>query len=398
MADGEKKSFLDRMIERVDKLDANSVQAYILHLSRERGFFETVFNAVQEGILVVDRRLKIRYHNRAAKELLGLPDDLEKIRLSQFLQNVDWRRILKLDEEEWTKMSRQEVEILYPQHRYLQFYLVPHHEETEFATVILRDVTESRTRTLQELETETINFIAMLAGEVAHEVGNPLNSLYLNLQLLNHMAEKDGDFDMDDAKEMLTACRDEVERLDNIINQFLHAIRPGKQKLKKVNVKDLLIETLNFMQKEIEIRDVEIKCHFPDVLPILTGNASRLKQAFFNILRNAVQSMPQGGSIDVTCSYDDDYVMIEFADTGQGISSERLNRIFDPFKSFRKGGTGLGMMIIEKVMREHGAEMTIETKENEGTSVIIRFPRPGRRVRVLPEADENIPEQETEDV
>ncbi|MFA6715439.1 MAG: PAS domain-containing protein, partial [Victivallaceae bacterium] len=113
-----KESFLDRFIERVDSIDANSLQAYILHLSREKGFFETIFNAVEEGILVVDRSLHIRYHNRAAAELLGLPDDIERVRLSQFLQNVDWFSILKQDADEWTRMSRQEIEIRYPEHRY----------------------------------------------------------------------------------------------------------------------------------------------------------------------------------------------------------------------------------------------------------------------------------------
>ena len=122
MVSKKKDSFLDRFIERVDSMDANSLQAYILHLSREKGFFETIFNAVEEGILVVDRGLRIRYHNQAAKDLLGLPDDLDKIRLSQFLQNVDWFRILKQDEDEWTRMSRQEIEIMYPKHRYVQFY------------------------------------------------------------------------------------------------------------------------------------------------------------------------------------------------------------------------------------------------------------------------------------
>ena len=114
-----RKNFLDRFSERVEDFDVNSRQAYILRLVRERGFFETVFNAVEEGILVVDRRLKIRYFNRAAKELLALPDDITRLRVSQLLQGVDWRRILRDDEEEWTRVARQEVEILYPVRRFI---------------------------------------------------------------------------------------------------------------------------------------------------------------------------------------------------------------------------------------------------------------------------------------
>ncbi|MDD5697694.1 MAG: ATP-binding protein [Victivallaceae bacterium] len=382
-----KKSFLDRFIERLDSIDANSLQAYILHLSREKGFFETIFNAIEEGILVIDRRLRIRYHNQAAKELLGLPDDLENIRLAQFLQNIDWYRILKQDEDEWTRMSRQEIEIMYPKHRYLQFYLVPHSEDAGFATVILRDVTESRQRTMQELETETSNYVSMLAGEVAHEIGNPLNSLYLNLQLLNRMFEADEPPNLEEAREMLHACRGEVERLDNIINQFLHAIRPGETAMVNLDLKEVIIDTLTFMQREIEARNISVKCSWPEILPKIYGDVGQLKQAFFNILRNAIQAMPQGGKIDVNGFYDDDYVILEFIDSGDGISAHKLNRMFDPFKSFKKGGTGLGMMIIERVLRGHGAEMSVDTKEGEGTAIVVKFPRPGRRIRVLNAAE-----------
>lgn len=378
-----KNSFLDRFIERVDSIDANSLQAYILHLSREKGFFETIFNAVEEGILVVDRRLKIRYHNQAARELLGLPEDVSKTRLSQFLRNIDWYRILKQDEDEWTRMSRQEIEIMYPKHRYIQFYLVPHSEDSSFATVILRDVTESRQRTMQELETETSNYVSMLAGEVAHEIGNPLNSLYLNLQLLNHMFSPDEEPDLDESREMLKVCRNEVERLDNIINQFLHAIRPGESEMLDIDIRDVIVDTLTFMQTEIETKKISVKCNWPEILPKIYGDVAQLKQAFFNILRNAIQAMPQGGQIGVNGFYNDEFIVLEFTDTGHGISADKLNHMFDPFKSFKKGGTGLGMMIIERVLRLHGAEMSVDTEEGEGTAIVIKFPRPGRRIRVL---------------
>ncbi|MHB9138739.1 MAG: sensor histidine kinase [Victivallaceae bacterium] len=382
-----KKSFLDRFLERVDSIDSNSVQAYILRLSREKGFLETVFNAIQEGILVVDRRLKIRYHNKAAKELLGLPDDLDHLRLSHFLRNVDWHRILQEDEDEWFRVSRQEIEILYPAHRYLQFYLVPTEEKDGYASVILRDVTETRNRTIKELETEKIQAISMLAASVAHEIGNPLNSLYLNLQLLQRMfadKSKKG-FDRDSAAEMVEAARDEVERLDNIINQFLHAIRPGHLKMVPVDMKNLIIETLNFMRQEIENRAVNVKCEWPEFLPKISGDPAQLKQAFYNILKNAVQAMPEGGGIDVICSYDEDWLELEFADTGEGISAKNLGRIFEPFQTFKKEGTGLGMLVIERIVREHGAELSLQTMEGKGTSIVIKFPRHGKRVRVLPE-------------
>ena len=179
-----RKSFLERFSDRLGELDATNRQAYILRLARDRGFFETVFNAVEEGILVVDRKLRIRYANRAAHDMLALPEDIATIRVPQLIQGVDWRRILHEDENEWVRLARQEVEILYPEPRFIQFYLVPLPEDAALAAVILRDVTESRRKTMNELESETVKAVSLLAAGVAHEIGNPLNSLYLNLQII----------------------------------------------------------------------------------------------------------------------------------------------------------------------------------------------------------------------
>ncbi len=381
-----KQKFIDRLIQRMDSMDSSNLQSFLLKLYHEKGFLDTLLNAMQEGILVINHDLRIIYHNHAAAEILGLPEDLSNIRLSQFLGNVNWRKIMELDEEEWLRLSSQEVEIMYPVHRYVHFYLMPHGAESGLGTVILRDITESRSRTLKELEAETDRAVSMLAAEVAHEIGNPLNSLYLNLQLLQQELNDDGEeFDRAEATEMIRVARGEVERLDNIINQFLRAIRPGHPKLIPLDLGALLIETLKFMDKEIDNRSITVNFSHPEVLPMISGDAAQLKQAFYNIIKNAIQAMPEGGSLAISSEFDADYVTIEFVDSGQGISAEHLSRLFQPFHTTKKDGSGIGMMIIERVMREHGASISVQSREGKGTSILLRFPRIGRRLHILPQ-------------
>lgn len=378
------QNFLDRFSERVEDLDANSRQAYILRLVRERGFFETVFNAVDEGILVIDRRLKIRYFNRAAKELLALPEDITKIRVSQLLQGVDWRRILREDEEEWTRVARQEIEILYPVRRFVQFYLVPYPEDAGLAAVIIRDVTESRIKTMNDLENETTQAVSKLAAGIAHEIGNPLNSLYLNLQLLERSLGDPGNFAIDDSLEMVKTCKEEVERLDSIIHRFLTAIRPGEPNFTAVNVRQLIIDVLNFMRPEIETRLIVIKCTWDsEDLPPIQGDAGQLKQAFYNIIRNAVQAMSNGGVLNIYGYSDADFLTIEFSDSGCGVTPQELSTMFTAFKTNKSGGNGIGMMIIERVCREHGADFGIFSVPGRGAVFQVRFPRGNRRLRML---------------
>ncbi len=380
-------SFLDRFIERLDAIDSNSLQAYIVHLFRERGFFESVFNAIQEGILVIDRHLKIQYFNHAAQLILGLPEDCRKLRIAQLLPQLEWRRILGEDVEEWTRLTRQEIEIAYPARRWIQVYLVPAagDDQKGFATVILRDVTERRQQTDAELESRTARVVAMLAGSVAHEIGNPLNSLYLNLQLLEHSLREDGDFDRAEALETVESCRGEVERLDTLIAQFLNAVRPSKPEFQPVDLRQLLLESLKFMGREVEQRQLSVRCEFPDLWPRISGDPAQLKQAFYNIIKNAAQAMSSGGELVISGEFDDEQVILRFADSGKGVNARELSLMFEPFASFKKGGNGLGMMIIERVVREHGATMALDSAPEQGLTLTIRFPREGRRLRLLEE-------------
>jgi signal transduction histidine kinase len=152
------------------------------------------------------------------------------------------------------------------------------------------------------------------------------------------------------------------------------------------------------MRQEIEMRTINVRCEWPEILPKIKGDPGQLKQAFYNIFKNAIQAMPEGGELDVICSYDEEWLELEISDNGQGISQENIGRIFEPFKSFKKGGTGIGMMIIERIIREHGADLQLQTAAGKGTSIVIRFPRRNRRIRVLPEAvtQQNQPENSPE--
>ena len=118
---------------------------------------------------------------------------------------------------------------------------------------------------------------------------------------------------------------------------------------------------------------------------MISGDAEQLKQAFYNIIKNAAQAMSNGGELVITGTIDENSVNLGFADSGKGVNVQELSRMFEPFASFKKGGNGLGMMIIERVVRAHGAKLLLDTAPDEGMTITISFPRENCRVRMLPE-------------
>ncbi len=385
------KSFLDRLIDRMDRLDPASIQTYVLRLVREKGFLEAIFNTIQEGVIVIDSALKIRYINTAAQQLLGIQEEAGTQRIDRYLRDVDWAPLLDADPQQWHRISRQEIEVFYPVHRYLSFYLVPVRTDNSaadipLATLILRDVTEAQKDTEKTIESQRVQAITMLAAGVAHELGNPLNSLNIHLQLLSRTVAQLTDRAVaDEIEDLLNVATHEVERLDSIVTNFLRAVRPVPPTLRRITVQKVLAEALAFMRLEIENRKIRVDASLPQDIPRVMADADQLKQAFYNIIRNAVQAMPEGGLLQIVCTVSDEFVDVRFADTGSGISPEDLSCIMEPYFSTTAGGTGLGLLIVERIVRSHGGELVIESSD-EGAAFTVRLPLRDRQVRLLESA------------
>jgi two-component system, sporulation sensor kinase E len=140
---------------------------------------------------------------------------------------------------------------------------------------------------------------------------------------------------------------------------------------------------LRFQQSEFADRGLEVEAETPADLPAVMADRNQLKQVFFNITKNAMEAMQPGGRLRIKTRADDDDVYLLFGDTGSGIKPEDLVRLFQPYHTTKPGGTGLGLMIVQRIMREHGGQVGIESKEGVGTVVTLQFPRKDRRVRML---------------
>ncbi|MSR65071.1 MAG: PAS domain S-box protein [Verrucomicrobiae bacterium] len=382
-----KSSFLDKLIGRIDRIDPESLQAYMLKLVREKGFLETVFNTIEEGIIVTDAAGKISYLNRATTELLGIPATTGVgSHVSKYLPEMDWKKISSADREEWRKVLSRELEVFYPKQRLIHFYVMPLDDEGEQAgglIIILRDITETQRKTEATIESEKTASITLLAAGVAHEIGNPLNSLHIHMQLLERELKRLPQDQTAKLREYVAVAKDEVGRLDTIVTQFLRAVRPARPNLEVGSINEVVREVVAFLKREITNRDILVEKELSSTLPHILFDRAQLKQAFFNIIKNAMHAMGKGGILHVSTGSTSDHVVVAFRDTGGGISEENLSKVFKPYFTTKEEGSGLGLMIVQRIVRDHGGEIEIESDVGRGTTVRILLPLRERRMRLL---------------
>ena len=401
-----KAGFLEKLIERLGRIGPEEVQNYFLRLAQEKGFLETVFNAIQEGIIVTDSKGRITYLNDAACDLFGIDaNDAIGKRLDERVRGLDWESLT----QSGGPISR-DMEIFYPENRFINFYIVPlmiEHRETgeridkKPATLtaserfpndqsdrvghamILRDITESRRSAQQTLESERLNALMLLAAGVAHEIGNPLNSLHIHLQLMERKVRDLHDNAKTQVQESIDVARSEIARLDSIVTQFLRAIRPSQPQLHPENINAIVEEAVRFFTPEIQDRDIVVEQELRADLPLLQTDRDQMKQAFYNVIKNSLEAMKRRGILRIRTNMDDTHVLISFIDTGGGISAENLSHVFEPYFTTKPSGTGLGLLVVRRIVREHGGELSIESSEGKGLTLTIRLPYLDKRIRML---------------
>ena len=349
------KDFFKGVRKHIGRLSDEKLREQYELVADELAAMDRVIDTLPRGIIVLDDKGLVTRCNAMARKLLG--DAPESV-----LPQLGIRP---------GRPCRQEIEIAYPEHRFLDIQSNPF----EHGTVIyLRDITDERARAEEEIRSGATKAVSTLAAGVAHEIGNPLNAISLSLQLLKR--------DPTDT-ETIDTCMSQVKRLDGIIREFLTALRPQQPNLMPGSLAEPLKSCLSVLKQQFEERRIKVTLDIPAALPNVALDAGQMEQVFFNLLKNALEAMKDGSSIDIVLSSDDQNVSVSFRDSGVGMTADQLAHLFEPYRTSKERGTGLGLMISKRIVTDHGGTIAAESDPGSGTTFTVTLPRLERRVRVL---------------
>ena len=367
-----KQDTIDKLVTRLDHLSPEELRSVFMRLVSDKGLLQDVFDALRDGIILFDAHGQARFANKAAAAIYARP--LRELLRTPF-------ETLTGGTCHWDDLRNsgiaitRDLQVNYPEPRHYHFHMSPIAGGSEYL-LLVRDDTEQHTRGLEDAEAEQMNLLSFMASAVAHEIGNPLNSLGLNLQPEENQAK---------LTPLLETAMEETRRLDTLLHQFLHSMRPTRLQRETVNLNTLIERVLETLDPEIAPRGISVHLELSEGLPELSADSTQLFQAIYNLVRNAYQSIPgEDGGIYIQTAYNDNDLRIVISDTGTGISHEVMGSMYEPFRTTKRKGNGLGLLIVRRIIKDHGGTLGFASKEGTGTTVTITLPRADRVVRLLP--------------
>ena len=374
------RKFIERALEKLPKLNHEQITSLIDLLLREHERFEGVIDSLHEGVIVTDTNHRVMMINKAAYRMLPFSGGEHEYHLVwTVLSDGDvsgWmERVLKegskAEDEEFYLEKSDSLSIL-------SMTILPlvRNRSVAGSIILIRDITTRKRREAKYRRAENLASLTTLAAGVAHEIKNPLASIGIHLQLMRREVEHQHSLTEETVCSYLDVLEEEIERLNGIVVDFIFAVRPMDTRMKREDMHRVLGDLLDFVQFELEEHHIILETSFKAEIHKAEIDQKYFKQALLNIIKNAIAAMPDGGHLRVSTYVSGGLLGIDITDDGVGISEDHMNKIFEPYFTTKDFGSGLGLTVVYKVIREHQGDISINSAEGKGTTFTIQLPLP----------------------
>ena len=254
--------------------------------------------------------------------------------------------------------------------------------------IVIRDITEDIRKETRLRRSESLASMTTMAAGIAHEIKNPLAAMKIHLQLLRKAFRNKGSLNEEGAERYLSVLDDEIDHLNSIAVDFLFAVRPMDIELILGSLNDVIDDLVVFLLPEAEEKGIEVRTDLEKFLPRVELDPRYMRQSLLNIVENAFSAMPGGGTLSISTKLTGDYVTLTIRDTGTGIDPEHLEKIFEPYFTTKASGTGLGLTVVYKVIKEHKGDIFVSSEPGKGTLFTIKLPVPQSQRKALEDKED----------
>ncbi|MFP4151891.1 MAG: two-component system sensor histidine kinase NtrB [Alkalispirochaeta sp.] len=382
------RGFVRRALEKLPKLDTEQIEQLFQTLGKENERLAVVLDSMNDGVFVTDEAHRLILVNKAAERLvpivpgriigdrpvwLTIADEDIAAFVRDTLENDD-----SVSDREFTLETGGSTRIL-------SCSVIPLVQAGHIRGNIVQvvDISEKRGREARLRRAESLASLTTLAAGVAHEIKNPLGSIGIHTQLLQKLVHDDPGKNIEAIDTYLGVIDEEIDRLNKIVVDFLFAVRPMDTALEDHDLNELVDDMLTFVQYELEQAGVELIRELDPELPHLQLDPKYFKQAILNIIKNAISAMPKGGMLRVSTQKRGDQALLRLSDNGIGMSEEVRDKIFEPYFTTRDFGSGIGLTLVYKVVKEHMGDISVISKEGHGTTFTITLPIPQQGTHLI---------------
>ncbi len=374
------RNFLTKAFERIDRVDKKTLVQWVVELTKERDFLNHLLNSVREGILIVDKNTCISFMNKAAELYLNIQFKNSKMPIQAVIEDQAFRQFITETIREEKDVYGELFEIFLPRHQPFQISIFKWPPEKDSSRkdqvylILLIPETKREERAKEDYQFEKLSSVLSLATGIAHEIGNPLNSITVHLHLLSKDIEALPKPERHRLKKSVDVVREETSRLDMIVRNFLKATRRKPIRFQIGHIHEIIQDLLVLLEPELKAKRIRLQTQFDTALPSFLIDPERISQVLMNLVKNALQAMPTGGKLSISTALNKNICMITISDTGVGIQRRELSKIFDPYYTTKEEGSGLGLVIAYQIIREHSGRIEVMSDLGKGTSFQILLP------------------------
>ena len=379
--------FVKKALEKAPRIDKSQLETLLALVVAEHELYEASLHSLPSGFVVLDTSHRILFHNKAAERLVPFvpgSEGSDKPVWTQ-LRDSDVASFLRQAlEDDQTSLTREFVLDATSGPRILSFDLMPLVLEGRIqgSMLLVQDVTERKNRESRLRRAESLASLTTLAAGVAHEIKNPLGSMGIHIQLIQRALKAQGPLDQMTLDHDLEVINEEISRLNGIVVDFLFAVRPMDTTLILGSLNKTVADLTEFLGPELEQSGIRVSLDLEKGDDTVLMDERFLKQALLNLVKNSMHAMAEGGRLTFCTRRTSDGLTLRLVDTGSGIPDEVLEKIFEPYFTTKDFGSGLGLTLVYKIVKEHGAEIQVNSKVGQGTTVTISFP-PSHRTPAL---------------